>query len=281
MYKALSRHPDIWMPPVKELNYFNKLGDGTRTIAMTSPRVLMVRARDYLRGERRNSTQDSLGHTLAWDWHYFFGPRSIQWYTGIFRPREGQLTGEITPAYAIIPEEQIQRINSHNPDLRAVYILRNPVDRAWSSIVNHLARKQRRSIDQVPPEAIARKVAGIAEAARAQYPANIRRWRSVIGQERLFIGYMEEIKQDPAELLQRICSFLGAPPAPPETLEHILAPVNTTRKHGGAMPQEIRYELSKNLLPVMEETAALLDSPYPAQWLETARSVLAQEGTEA
>ena len=274
LYISLSRHPDVWMPPVKELNYFNKLQDGVRTIGICRKRVLAVRVRDYLFGERKVSTGDSLIETLKWDYQYFLRRRSEQWYRELFRPREGQLTGEITPAYAIIPPEQVERVNRLNPKVKAIYILRDPVERAWSSTVNHLARKQGRKMDKVPYSEILKRAEYTAKMPRAWYAANIRKWRAVIGAERLFIGYMEEIQSNPRELLSRICQHLQIPAPPPEADRNIGSPVNTSRHYGTEMPPEIRYIVSRELLPIMEDTAELLGG-YAVGWLERAKAVVA------
>ncbi len=46
---------------------------------------------------------------------------------------EGSKAGEITPAYAILPVEVIREIRREFPDIRLIYLIRNPMDRAWSS----------------------------------------------------------------------------------------------------------------------------------------------------
>ena len=278
LYRVLSRHPDVWMPPVKELHFFDKPREGERSVGL-SHRVLLLRIRDYLTGERRRSTGDSLGATLRWDYHYLFRRRSLAWYRGLFRPHEGQITGEVTPAYAILDEAVVRRIAAANPELKALYMLRNPIDRAWSSVVNSLARKQRRSITTVPDEQVLRKVDAMTRSRRSDYAANIRTWRAVLGEERLFIGYMEEIKNDPEELIGRICRFLGICEPNEAVLHSLTEQVNTTRKFGAPMSPEIRRRLAEGLLPKIEDAAQLLGG-YAEHWLADARKTLEERQTE-
>ena len=40
--------------------------------------------------------------------------------------------GEITPAYAILEAERISVAHSWMPDLKLLFIMRDPVERAWS-----------------------------------------------------------------------------------------------------------------------------------------------------
>ncbi|TVR35935.1 MAG: sulfotransferase [Spirochaetaceae bacterium] len=269
LYRVLSRHPEVWMPPVKELHYFDRPMDGHRTVAFAR-RELLIRARDYLIGERKRSTADTLRQTLRWDAHYLFTPRSLHWYRNLFRPREGQLTGEVTPAYAILDSARVDAIAELMPDIKAIYILRNPIDRAWSSVVNSLARKRRRNITTIPAQQVMRKAESVSRSARSDYAANVRRWRAAIGHQRLFIGYMEEIKADPEQLMQRICGFLGIGLPDDQVRRTMLERVNTTSKFSAPMPPEVRRRVAELLLPKIEDQAALFGG-YAEQWLEDAR----------
>ena len=273
LYRVLSRHPDVWMPPVKEVHYFDRPNDGIRTVTLAR-RELLIRGRDYLIGEHKRSTGDSLWQTIRWDAHYLFGPRGLDWYRSLFRPHPRQLTGEVTPAYAILDTARIRLIDQHNPDLKAIYLLRNPIERAWSSVVNSLARKKRRSITTVPIERVISSAESVARQSRSDYAGNVRRWREVVGQERLFIGYMEEIRNDPNELMERICRFLGISLPDQQVRESMLERVNTTSRYGAPLPDHIRYRMAKILLPYVEDTAALLGG-YAEQWLEQTRRILA------
>ena len=269
LYRVLSRHPDVWMPPVKEVHYFDRPNDGIRTVTLAR-RELLIRGRDYLIGEHKRSTGDSLWQTIRWDAHYLFGPRGLDWYRSLFRPHPGQLTGEVTPAYAILAIDRIRLIHQHNPELKAIYLLRNPIERAWSSVVNSLARKRRRNIATIAAQQVMRKAESVARSARSDYAANVRRWREAIGHERLFVGYMEEIKTDPDRLIQRICGFLGIGLPDEQVRQTMLERVNTTSKFSAPMPPEVRRRIAELLLPRIEDQAALFGG-YAEMWLEDAR----------
>lgn len=67
--------------------------------------------------------------------HFWDGQRErgVDWYEGLF---EGQppsvAVGEITPAYAILAPPIIAEVARAFPALRLIYLIRNPIDRAWS-----------------------------------------------------------------------------------------------------------------------------------------------------
>ena len=65
-----------------------------------------------------------------WDQHR---SREIEWCTQLFS-NETCINGDITPAYAFLPIDVIQEIYKIVPNLRLIYLIRNPIDRAWSSV---------------------------------------------------------------------------------------------------------------------------------------------------
>ena len=54
--------------------------------------------------------------------------------------REGLIAGEITPAYATLDERVLRRIKRMNDKIKLIFVMRDPVERAWSA-VNNAAKK--------------------------------------------------------------------------------------------------------------------------------------------
>lgn len=95
LYDRLRRHPDIFMPGVKEIHYFNELNSNHQP--------------------RRN-----------------YEKHDLEWYTDHFRQRENETAvGESTPMY-LCDEQAPERIRTHLPDVRLIACLRHPTDRAYS-----------------------------------------------------------------------------------------------------------------------------------------------------
>ena len=65
----------------------------------------------------------------------------LPWYARQFRPAGGRLAGEASPSYALLPVRTIRLIRDLLPDLKLIYLMRNPVPRAWS----HAYREERAS----------------------------------------------------------------------------------------------------------------------------------------
>ncbi|MCF8111444.1 MAG: sulfotransferase [Desulfobacteraceae bacterium] len=270
LWHVLSSHPDIWVSPVKELHYFDRPLDGKRTV-FVNKRKFMGRIFSYIRGGW-NINEAGIKN-IIWDYKYFLRKRSEEWYRNLFSLTDNRIAGEVTPAYAIMDEESIKRIVSINPGLRAVYLLRNPIERSWSSIVNGLAKKHKRSIQDVPTEDILRKIELPSFLARSNYAENIRRWRAVIGKENLFIGYFEDIKTQPAALINRICNFLGVRGSEMISDNRLYEPRNSSKQFNAPMPQAIAYHLAKKLYPMIEDASQLLGG-YALQWQREAEKIL-------
>lgn len=277
LYRVLSHHPRVWMPPVKEIHYFDRPREGERVFAYWGKQGL-VRLRDYLSGETFETTGDGLWTNLRWDTHYLFGRRGPEWYVKLFRPHEEQITGEITPAYGTLNEERVRAIRANNRDLKALLILRDPIARAWSSVVNNLGKKMRRNIASVSLDEIYARIDTPGFRLRCDYARMIRMWRSVLGEDRLFVGYMEEIKANPEDLFDRICDFLNIERASSVVLPHLSTGVNTTAKFSAPMPREVRRHLARSLMPMIDDAATLLGG-YAERWAADARSVQDDHGT--
>jgi len=119
-------HPDIWTTPVKGIHFFNDLPP--------LPMITRVFNRKQRNNKWRHLLIGQLGravkapHTLEVRWllRFFLLQRSESWYASLFTPGEGQIAGEITPAYARLDEDTVGRVHSLMPNAKIIYLLRDP-----------------------------------------------------------------------------------------------------------------------------------------------------------
>lgn len=116
--------------------------------------------------------------------------------------------GEITPAYALLPEEVIRQIRQVAPDLRLFFVMRNPVDRAWSSALMALQRAEL-SAGEVSEQWFMEHFRSAGSLGRGDYAECIRRWRRVFPPEQLLLLRYDDIVSRPEQLLHRCCQHLG------------------------------------------------------------------------
>lgn len=205
LHHNMQDHAEIWLPPVKELHYYDILSHEPTVIAMMRDPLSRFLVKRLLRRARREMLA---GKWLNWYPKYFFVPRSDRWYGTLFTPGVGQIAGELTPGYSILDRPIVERIHRKMPDLKVIYLLRNPIERTWSQ----LNRKHRQAVygeNFDSDEVIEAFMAQTHPHARSSYLRNLEVWESVFPKEQIFIGFYEQVKEEPEVLLRAIYQFLG------------------------------------------------------------------------
>lgn len=135
--------------------------------------------------------------------------RSLRHYSNKFKLGDHRLKGEITPAYAHLPVEIIQIIKMIMPEVKLIYLLRNPVERAWSSVRKNLFLEANRKIEDVEESEIYDLLESEGSKMRSSYLDNLNNWLSVFPRDQLFIGFFDHIISSPKELLIEIFNHIG------------------------------------------------------------------------
>ena len=240
LFVQLSKHPRVWMPPVKELHFFDH--------------VYMEANRKWTVGHIRGGVQRALKYHLdtekAVDWEFvrYLSDMATHkmftkpWYLRCFdRPRaRGAICGDITPEYSTIPLEGIQHVKRMLPDVKIIYIVRDPVERALSQLRMNVERR-----GEQPSEGLLLRMADHPDIDnRGDYRKYIPQWRQVFSQERMLIVPYGEIATDPRGFLRRIEEFIGAPPFDGYDLE---GRVHETRKF--SIPPSVVEKLRQRYAP--------------------------------
>jgi len=256
LHRVLRQHPALWLPPVKELHYFDK----------PEIRRAILNA-----DERRRVGLKRLAALDPWHLRFWLGARSDAWYASLFRDARarGLVTGEITPAYATLPESTLQRIRSLNPDVRIVYVMRDPVDRAWSA-VNNAAKKGDPSTATVA-DAIARARRS-GTVARSAYADALDRLESVFPANRIHTCFFEELRDRPEALTAALLRFLGVEP-----IALALPPAVNVAAGSKGVPLEFARALASDYLPMVERLCRRFEGP-PQAWRARYAALLAGGG---
>lgn len=127
------------------------------------------------------------------------------------------ITGEITPAYSMLAVETIREIHQCVPHLRLVYLIRNPIERAWSSALMALQRAEM-SIDEASDQWFSDHFHSAGSLKRGDYQTCLQNWRSVFSNECLLVLRFEQITIEPEALLNRCFKHLGVSHQTPEQL---------------------------------------------------------------
>jgi hypothetical protein len=141
--------------------------------------------------------------------HYWDNPQAhnVSWYLNLFK-NDSLVNGDITPAYGILASDSIQQIHELLPDLRLIYLIRDPIERAWSSAKMALSRAEM-TTNEASDRWFMDHFMSKGSLARGNYESCIRQWRSVYPTAQLLIVRLESIKTDPVQAANAIMAHLG------------------------------------------------------------------------
>lgn len=213
LYHNLRVHPQIWIPR-KEVHYFDqKIND---TSASLRSRLFGRRLQDQRwRGQVKHWTMVHLKNRslsgLIWIFKYYVRTPSDEWYASLFDGSEGRIAGEITPNYSVLDKETIAHVHELMPETKIIFLMRNPIERAWSQAVMHFD-KEGRSVETVSEEKL-RNFRSNQSRLLTDYLRTLENWGSFYPEEQIFVGFLEDIHFYPNRLLERLYRFLGADPS--------------------------------------------------------------------
>jgi hypothetical protein len=188
LFHNLKSHPEIFLPKEKELYYFSTLGMPDHR------RFRFPYLEDYL--EAMAETPRS---TLKKNYD------SLRKVGRLYNPR---IRGEATASYAALSKEVIREIATLNPEIKAILMIRDPLDRAWSHARKDLLTEGQRA-EVIDPDALARLLFKDDQRGLALYRTLIENWRSHLQPGHLFVGVFDSIASEPERLLAALHGFLG------------------------------------------------------------------------
>ena len=125
LYRMLSQNESLFLPPIKEIHFFDY-------IYINQPSAL---GRRRLR-EAGEGAVAKAGVPRLFPQAQAADRTTDAWYAAVFaHPKaKGRIAGEITPAYSFLPAAGVRRVRAINRDLKILFIIRDPVDRALSHL---------------------------------------------------------------------------------------------------------------------------------------------------
>ncbi|WP_207461072.1 sulfotransferase [Azospirillum sp. SYSU D00513] len=190
-----------------------------------------------------------------WDQHRANG---LDWYRQQFAAApQGMVAGEITPAYGILASETVAEIRREFPDIRLIYLIRNPIERAWSSALMALPRAEM-AFEEASDTWFIDHFNARGSASRGDYETCLEVWRSHYPAEQLHVETFDDIVADPRGVLRRCCRHLGLDPTAYEAVpdDSLSAPHNVGSRH--PMRPTLRHYLDGLYRPKIESLGRYL-----------------------
>ena len=269
--RNLQMHPEVWMPPVKEVHYFDeKIEDPRNPVSRLYGRISGKRDRDarWRRQVRRRTgrhLKDFSKQDFLWDLKYYAGRPDDEWYASLFEPGRGKTVGEITPAYSTLGPDAVAHAHSLAPEARIILMLRNPIERAWSQAAMRFDKAGESAADAAGTERLRRLFEREGSRSRTDYLRTLRTWNEFYPENRIFVGFLEDVHFFPEELLARVYDFLG--------VDASFKPPGLTRKvHTRSVGRVPKAPMSYLAASYGDEAARLAErfGGYASFWLHCA-----------
>lgn len=226
LYHNLKKHPQVFLPRFKETYFFSTLG---------KPDHCHFRypfLEDFLGGCMSEPMRRVLKR------HY----DCLRKYGEPYRPI---LRGEATATNALLEPEIIREILAVQPDLKAILMLRDPVERTWSHARKDLIRGKGISADEVTEARYEKFFRASGQRRLASFTGAIRDWGNLLKPGHLFVGEFESIAAEPAALILALQQFLGIRPGPKYFNRHLGERINPAgegnNRKGGITPHARRF----------------------------------------
>lgn len=281
LYDYLGRHPEVHVPPVKELHYFNsrydprqagfaeaRRGSVSNTASGGALRALARRASRGLGLHRlkpgRNPgdvTSSALVEALVAmhddksDSHDRYREVMLDGWHG------EKLVADITPDYAAMPGKVFARMAGDFPGARFIFILRDPLSRTWSHIRMQSGTATSRGSGPVDEDAVLDRLEAGGQRhilLRSSYQDTVRALRRHVGEDRLLFLFHETLFEE--ESVARLCDFLGIGFVPGDYGKAV------RRGKNKAMNPRQRTRIGALVAPVYEQMLRIFGPDLPAQW---------------
>jgi hypothetical protein len=250
LYRQLEPHPDFWMPPLKELHYLDSLN---RTRRFRPPRC---------RDQRDASFLDSMKNLSALSYI------DLESYGRLFEHKGSLVSGDISPAYSTLTDEVIQRVVNSFPNLKVLFLARDPVERAWSQLSMGIRLGMISRFDTTDADKVIRNLLNPGVLLRSHPSKIVSRWKRYVRPDLFRIYFFDDLEKNPAELRRSILLFLGADPNKPSGQ---LKPENNqdAGREKLRLTDKVRSRIAKFFEQELKDCATELGGPakqWPARY---------------
>lgn len=262
LYDNLRHHPKFWLPPIKELHYFdNKV-----------PNKALLPDSRYDHGNvfmRYSGLLESPNmQTLRWLWRFnYHGNQSRKWYRSLFTESD-KIMGDITPMYSTLDERGVEYVrNVVDDDCKVMLILREPVSRSWSAVKMYY-RWKGTDVNHEDYSALIDEMKKPYSVLRTDYSRMIGLWRQYFSEDKFKIFFFDDLVKSPDQFLLQVLQYLGA--ADSEWQAPHLEKQSNSDGNRISMPGEVRTQMSYFFLPELETLSEMIGG-YANGWLDLAR----------
>jgi hypothetical protein len=255
LYRNLRQHPDIFLPPVKEVRQFISSRSSLERDGMAK-RIF----------ERPDTTPNDIAWTEKWATS---NPGDVEAYRMLMRHViPAPVVMDISPIYCIAGPDVIEKFRSAlGDDVRIVFFMRNPIDRDFSQ-AKHEGHIRTGDTEAKPISVYLDLLKRRSMQNRNRYLEAIRQWSEVFGRKAIHLEFYDSIITEPEAVLKRVTTHIGV-----SSSGSLFAETSKQRFGEGptfnVVPQELKTALAEMHLGQITRLARKFPDPC-ARWLEEA-----------
>lgn len=257
LYNQFIKSDQIEVFPLKEIHYFD------RSTTYDSPNFLskeklihrlldlkwVLKSTLLIKKKRKH---------FNWYWNFLFSNYNDDWYLSLFENID-KCKGEITPSYSILEENDIIKMRTLlGSNTKLIFMIRNPVDRAWSSYKYWHRGKYVKNLDINHAK---RFFLSDHQKLRSDYIRTLENYKKHF--DSVCVCFFDAILDNPQGLLEGILEYLELDEKEVYTMDDVGDQVNRSKNKD--MPDEI-FEFLNTLYK--DEIRKLIDffGSYTANW---------------
>jgi hypothetical protein len=250
LYQQLDSHPNFWMPPVKELHYLAQLSMVQRA---AHPRCRDERDLRFLNRLKSLSAEATI---------------DLENYGRLFESKASLLSGDISPNYSTLSNEVIRQVVGYFPNLKVIFLARDPVERVWSHLSMEVHYRQIKPFDVTNIDEVNRNLLRRGMLLRSYPSVVVARWKRHVHSEQFHVYFFDDLQSNPIGLRRSILRFLGADPDKPSG--RLTPDYNSwTQMERLQLTNEVRSHLAQFFKKELKTCAARLGGPardWPARY---------------
>ncbi|MEM8855189.1 MAG: sulfotransferase [Pseudomonadota bacterium] len=256
-------HPEVYVPPLKEVHYFDFLYGGAAnktpvSVRLAAPLQKQLGAFAAATPAKRQAMADGLVRRMDRFAMYADERR----YMRFFKDRAGahKVMCDITPGYAVVRREGFEAMRRLCGRPRILFIVRNPADRVWSHYRFHIQKRAALNAAAADAGDLAAFMNEPHVAARTRYQETLKHLDAVFPKEDVHVAFYESLFSEGET--RRICDFAGVSHRPGDY------DVRVNASHATALSAEDRRCLVQGFGDVYGAIAERFPAALPPSWRE-------------
>jgi Sulfotransferase domain len=262
LYENLTDHPDIFFSEAKEIHYFAQI-NGVQSPLALAKRIDGFKAfAGSLNAGNYNARRTR--RQLLWYSRWLSEPLNDNWYATLFKGRRDQkYAADFSNLSALLDDDGWKHVRDVAGEVKAVYIMRNPLSRLWSHVKFHAQVVNR--FDEIAgwkPDDFERFARRDHMWKNTEYGRIVAQLKRNLSEDELKLAFFEDIHAAPRDWLRELEAFLDVRPG--EYPEQRLGQ-EVNRSRGTPMPDYVPDLFAEDFARIIGELRAQGIEP-PASW---------------